>query len=185
MYKAFLDPVKSESHDAVSRWLGWTLVSNDTSLYSQHTKGTEKIIAYSLSRYLYRSEQTLTKHFNQILPPHTAASFHIKDPPRNVISWISSLAAALKLPTAFPNTLLPISLATGIGSAHSSKIQASQTNSWGGSHKSRVKSLCHNSPSQCKETSSTQPRNKYSSTELSSPPYQMYLCPSGRTFGET
>ena len=31
-------------------WLGWTIFSNKTSLYSQHIKGTEKIIADSLSR---------------------------------------------------------------------------------------------------------------------------------------
>ena len=47
MHKASFDPVNSESHDAVAQWLGWTLVSNETSLYSQHITGTEKIIADS------------------------------------------------------------------------------------------------------------------------------------------
>ena len=28
MYKASFDPVNVESHNAVARWLGWTLVSN-------------------------------------------------------------------------------------------------------------------------------------------------------------
>ena len=32
MYKASFDTVNAESHDAVSRWLGWTLVSHETSL---------------------------------------------------------------------------------------------------------------------------------------------------------
>ena len=32
MHKASFDPVNAESHDAVARLLGWTLVSNDTSL---------------------------------------------------------------------------------------------------------------------------------------------------------
>ena len=41
MHKASFDPVNTESHDAVLRWLVWTLVSNDTSLYSQHIKGTQ------------------------------------------------------------------------------------------------------------------------------------------------
>ena len=40
MHKASLDPVDAESHDAVACWLGWTLVSNETSLYSQHIKVT-------------------------------------------------------------------------------------------------------------------------------------------------
>ena len=88
MHKAYLDSVNSESHDAVARWIGCTLVSNDTCINSQHIKGTEKIIADSLSRDFHRSDQTLPKHFNQILPPQTAEFFHIKELPRNVISWI-------------------------------------------------------------------------------------------------
>ena len=61
MYKASLDPVNVESHDVVARWMGWTLVSNETSLYSQHINVTEKIIAYYLSQDFHMSDQTLTK----------------------------------------------------------------------------------------------------------------------------
>ena len=78
MHTESFDPVKSESNDAVARWLAWTIVSNKKSLYSQHIKGTENVAADSLSRDFYRSYQTLTKKFNQILPPQTSASFHIK-----------------------------------------------------------------------------------------------------------
>ena len=138
-----------------------------------------------LSRDFHRSDQTLTKSFNKILPQLTAALFHTKQPPMNVIYWISSLAAALTLPTASPKLLLPSSLVTRIGGAHYSNTQESQMNSWGRSHKSRRQSLCHHSLPQCNETSSAQPGNKYSSTELLSPPYRMYLRPSGLTFGAT
>ena len=51
MHKASFDPVNIESHNAVSHWLGWTVVNDKTSLYSQHIKGTENIIADSLSKY--------------------------------------------------------------------------------------------------------------------------------------
>ena len=86
IHKAYFDPVNVESRDTVARRLGWTLVS-------QHIKGTENIIADYLSRDFQRSDKTLTKIFNQILPQQTVALFHIKQPPRNVISWISLLAA--------------------------------------------------------------------------------------------
>ena len=109
-HKASFDPVNAESHDAVAHFLGWTLVSHETSLYSQHIKGTENVIADSHSRDFLRSDQTLTKYFNQILPKHTAASFHIKQLSRNVISWISSLAAASMLPMALPKPLRPSSM---------------------------------------------------------------------------
>ena len=78
MHKASLDPVNAESHDAVARWFRWTLVSNETSQYSQHTKGTENIISDYLSRDFHKSDQTLTHIFNQILPQQIAALFHIK-----------------------------------------------------------------------------------------------------------
>ena len=152
--------MNTESHDSVARCLEWTLVSNENSLYSQHIKGAEKIIADSLSRDFHRSHQTLTKNFNQTLPQQTEASFHTKQTPRNVIYWISSLSSASTLPTASPKPLQPSSLATGICAAHSSNTQESQTNSWGGSHQSRGQSLCHHSPPQCDETSLEKPGKK-------------------------
>ena len=164
MQKASFDPANVESHDALARWLVWTLVSNETSLYSQHIEGTENIIADSLSQDFHSSDQTLTKTINQILTPQTVSLFHIKQPPSKLISWISSLAAALMLPTALPKPLQPSSLETGIGGAYSSNIQESQTNSFGGSHKSRGQCLCNHFPPQCNKTSLAQPGKKYSST---------------------
>ena len=67
IHKTSYDPVNSGSHDYVARWIGWTLVSNETCLYSQHVKGTEEIIADSLSQDFHISDQTLTKTFNRIL----------------------------------------------------------------------------------------------------------------------
>ena len=139
----------------------------------------------SLSRDFHRSGQTLTIFLNQILRQQTAPSFHIKNPPRSVIYWISLLAAASRLTTASPKPLQPSNMVNGIGGTHYSNIQESQTNSWEGYHKSRGQSLCHHSLPQCNKTSSSQPGNKYSSMEMSIPPYRMYLRSSGRTFGVT
>ena len=60
MHKASFDPVNAESHNNVARWLGWNLISNETSLYSQYIKRTENIIADFLSQELHMSDQTLT-----------------------------------------------------------------------------------------------------------------------------
>ena len=53
MNKSSFDPVKEEPHDTIARWLGWTLVINKVSLYSQQIKATKKIIAGSLSRDIH------------------------------------------------------------------------------------------------------------------------------------
>ena len=73
MHKASFDPVNKGGHDTVAGWMGWTLVSNEASLYSQHIKGTENIIVESLSRNFNISYQSLKKQFNSILQPQTAA----------------------------------------------------------------------------------------------------------------
>ena len=40
MHKASFDPVNTESHYDVACWLGWTIIINETYLYSQHINGT-------------------------------------------------------------------------------------------------------------------------------------------------
>ena len=72
MHKASFYIVNAESHDDVSFWLVWILVSNEKSLYSQHIKATENIIVESLSSNFHISNQTLTKNAYRTLPPHTA-----------------------------------------------------------------------------------------------------------------
>ena len=81
MHKSPFDRVNARTHDAVSRWVGWTLVSNKTSLYSQHIKETENIIGDSLSTDFHRSDQTITLKYQPntitadrgIVPHQTAA----------------------------------------------------------------------------------------------------------------
>ena len=73
IHKESFDPVNAASHDGLAHWLGWKLVSNKKYLYSQHIKGTENIIVDYLSRDLHRSDQTIEKFFNRILPPQKAA----------------------------------------------------------------------------------------------------------------
>ena len=143
MYKESFDPVNEVGHDTVARCLGWTIVSNKASLYSQQIKGTENIIADSLSRDLNISDQPLRKKINSILPPQTAASFHIKLRPREIISWILSISTSLKRSREFSKILRPGSLATGKDVAHYSHTYASRKNSWTESNKEKIQSWCH------------------------------------------
>ena len=66
--------------------------------YFNLIKGTEKIIVDSLSIYSNISDQSLTKHFNSVLPHQTAASFHIKLPPIEITYWVFSLSASSTRP---------------------------------------------------------------------------------------
>ena len=175
MHKVSFDPVNEGGHDTVVWWLCYKLVSNKASLLSQHTKGTKNIIAYSLSRDFNISDQFLTNKFNSILPPHTAASFHIKLPPTEIIVWILSLAASSTQPRESPKPLQPSILVTGRDGAYSSHKKSSQTNSWTESHKDKIQSWCHNLQHQFKETSLAQHANPNSSTEPVSTSFRAHL----------
>ena len=81
MHKASFDPVSIESHYTVALWIVWTIVSNEKSLYSQHIRRTENIIADSFLRDFHRSYQTITKKYRPnptttnsgIIPHQTSA----------------------------------------------------------------------------------------------------------------
>ena len=99
MQKASFEKVQEELHNIVSQLLDYTLIINKVSLHSQHSKGSTKIIADSLSIYFHISDNSLTKRFEPILSRQTAVSLHIKPLLRDIISWILSLAQYLTKPT--------------------------------------------------------------------------------------
>ena len=84
-----------------------------------HTQGT--------SIYQIRSSQ---KKNNSILPPQTLALFHIKLSPRDIISWILSLAESSARSGESPKQMRPSSMETGKYGVHYSHTQVSQTNFW-------------------------------------------------------
>ena len=184
MHKVSFDPMNAESHNAVARWNGWTIVSNEKSLYSQHIKGTKNIIADYLSRDFHRSDQTLTKIFNQIyhnrqrhFPHQTAAQ------ERYLMDIIASGS---------------LDASNGIDKDTATK-QSGNWDRWGtllkhsgitdkflgGIPQEQKTILVSSFAASVRRNQFGKPGNKYSSTELSSPPYWMYLRPSGRTFGAT
>ena len=185
MYKDSFEPVKEEIHNTVSWWLVWILIRNEVSLYSQHIQGSEKIIAESLSRDFHISYQPLTNIFNFVRSPHTAASYHIKSHPREIIFWIFSLAASSTWTKESPKPLRPSSLETEICGALSLHTQASRINSWTEFHKEAKQLHCHHLLRQYKVISMSQWIHSSSSAEHSNPPYWMYMHPSRRIFGAT
>ena len=161
-------------------WVGPSLVTRH--LYTKSNKSNRK-----------HHQGFLLKGFTHIIPDHNKniqpplpstyiGIFHITQPPRDDISWISSLAASWPPPTASPNLLQKSSLITGIDGENFSHNQASQKHSWGRSH--------NNQNNQhviifgiSEKISLEKQRNKNFSMELSNPPHWIYLGPSGRIIG--
>ena len=67
VYKAPFEPVKEDLHDAISRWLGFTLINNEVSLYHQIIKVTSNIKSYSLLKDFHISDETLTNIFTPLI----------------------------------------------------------------------------------------------------------------------
>ena len=79
MHKASFHPVNEGVHDTVARWLFWTLVCNEASIYSQHIKVTENIILNALSRDFNKSDQSLTKFPTQL--------YHLRQDHHSTSNW--------------------------------------------------------------------------------------------------
>ena len=61
IHKASFESLNEGFHYTVAQWLGWTLVSNKASLYSQHIKVTKNVILDSLLTGFNILDQSLTK----------------------------------------------------------------------------------------------------------------------------
>ena len=156
MHNSSVDPVNEKPHNTVDWWLGWTLVSNEVSLYSQHIKGTKNIIMDSFSRDLDPSDKYVTKIFKFVLPPHTAASFQIKPLPIYISQCIFSLPATPTRPKKSPKPLRPSSIETGTDGAHYSHTYVPRKNSWTESNMELIQPWCHHLWHECRETSLVQ-----------------------------
>ena len=91
LLRSNFDPVKEQPHDKVSRDLAWFCMDRNVSLFAQHIKGINNIIADSLSRDFHLSDIDLTNILCSHLPLQHQSTFKIIAHPRKITSWLSSL----------------------------------------------------------------------------------------------
>ena len=156
--KSSFDPVREKPHNTVAWWMGYFLVRNYVSLYSQLIKLTKHIIADSLSRDFHHSDKYPTTIFKSILPSQRSASLKTKPLTIYITSWILLPEESSTQPKESQKSLQKNIMTTWKDGALSSHTQASRINSCKDSNMELRQHWCHNSRHQCIETSLTQQR---------------------------
>ena len=99
LHHSTFNPIENPLHDEAARYFATMLLDNNSSLYSQHIKGKNNVIADSLSRDFHHDDLTLISKlystYNDQMPRH----FTIFQIPAEIISWIESLALRLTATT--------------------------------------------------------------------------------------
>ena len=130
LHKSNHDPQSSPIHNEIARWHAQNLIENDACDYSQHIKGSENLVADSLSRDHHLSDEKLLSLLKttvpHLLPPNPQIiSLHSQN-----TSWITTLALLAPKKRELKWGLTPSTLAAGVTGWTSAKDPTSQTPIW-------------------------------------------------------
>ena len=99
LHHSTFNPVENPLHDKSARFLAHMMIDNNSSLYSQHIKGSQNQIADSLSRDFHWDNITLITHLRSVYDSQMPNHFQIYQLPEEIICWIKSLAHKLTVTT--------------------------------------------------------------------------------------
>jgi len=101
LYKAYFSN-SQKAHNRVAQLLEKLLMKKESSLYSQHIKGTHNFITDSLSRDHHMSINQLTFAFYILVPQQTPQNLTISTILPEIISWLYSIRPLLTNQQASP-----------------------------------------------------------------------------------
>lgn len=145
LQKSNFDPDCHPIHSEVAREHAREIMKHNACDYSQHIPGITNVIADSLSRDFHLTNKQLISMLYSVNPPFLPKQMHIEPLPKEIISWIGSLALKQHKRKVLPERHTKSTLARGISGWTSNADATHITPTW---------------------TDSTLP-TKYSSSELS------------------
>ena len=186
MHHSTFDPVNNPQHDALARDLASFLLTNESTLFSQHIPGDHNVTADCLSRDFHLSDaDTISLLHSKAPASQVPQNLRIIPLPTALSSWASSLLELLppgkgSRPRPKPSSLA-LSTATNVSSqaadsrTHSSQTCPNNNNNWS----------CQASPTAYAQiTMATQTKPVFEAVQFR-PPSRMWFRPSGRTSGLT
>ena len=185
MHHSTFNPNTHLSHDSAARKLAEILITNDSALYSQHIPGKHNIIADSLSRDHHIPTNKLTFVLQHIFPTQVPTDFNIKTPPKEIISWLYSLAATLHHRQALPQAPKPSNLGALIDGGDSWKDVVYKTNLLRNFQPTKKSVYSERLLKAYEEMNMANNVKSNWDTAQLSPPLQTYVRSSGRSFGGT
>lgn len=186
LYHSTFNPVQNPCHDDVARYLARLLFQKEASLYSEHVKGEDNLIADSLSRDFHWSDTEILTHLSSQCTQQVPSTLHLRPIPRKISCWIVSVLDSLTPKTGLLPVPKPSSFATSRSTAISSAIDATSmmSSSTPSRHNKKISS-CAPSRTASETTSTEAPTKTVSKGTLLTQPSHMWFRPSGRTFGLT
>ena len=186
LYKSNFNVKSHPGHDRVARKLAELLLETESSIESQHIKGTHNVIADSLSRDHHLKDTHLQFILTSLFPTQVPQNFKISSTlPIAIIQWLDSLKDISTNVEVSPPKLSRSKTGLFFDGEDSWTGVVSKTNSLMASQKHQKSQSSQHSSLLLEEMRMARTINPISKAEQSCPPSTLYVRPFGRTFGTT
>ena len=186
LYKANFCPEEQEHNDIVARKMAEKLMEKEATIFSQHIKGCNNVIADSLSRDHHLSDKQLTFVLNTVYPEQTNKDLTIlQTVPKEITSFLRLFKDGEINPKELQKPQTPSKLGAFVGGNASWRYVISRMNSLIASLQKDGSSSCQLLQAALDETRMGRQNGNAYKDPLSEPPFLMYARPSGRTYGGT
>ena len=141
--KSNFDPDRESHHDTVTRSLATLLLDHDAALYPQHVKGTNNIIADSISRDFHLPNKVLEFCLSSLYPSQTPKGLKILTIlPNEITSWVASLMDGMTSTQALPQAPKNSNMGVLLDGKTSWTEVVSRINSWTTSVRKQESASC-------------------------------------------
>ena len=183
LYKASFNPVTHAAHDTVARHLATLLLKHDATLYSQHIKGSQNIVADSLSRDLHLPNNVLLPLLTSVFPTQVPSNMRMTILPKEIVSWLCSLKQTLVCRRVALQVRVPSSLGVLAATYVSTKAQECLTLSLTTARRHRKYASCQNFAKVLDKICGVQNRSNNWQQARLNPHLRTCVRPFGRTIG--
>ena len=130
MNKSNFDPEQAPIHNELARRHARTIIDRQASNYSQHIPGLTNTVADCLSRDFHLTNTKLIAMIYDVKPAYLPQQMKIIELPKEITSWIASLALMMPRRKELPQKPTPSTLALGVSGWNSRQEGDSTTPIW-------------------------------------------------------
>ena len=186
LYKANFCPENQKHNDIVARKMAEVLIDEEATIFSQHIKGCNNVIADSLSRDHHLTNKQLTFVLNTIYPTQTNKALTISQTiPKEITLFLESFRDGKTSLKESQKQQMPSKLGAFLGGNASWRDVISRMNSLIASLQKDESSSYPLLQAAFEETKMGRQNANVYKDPPSGPPFLMYARPSGRTYGGT
>ena len=181
-----MDPIQAEVRAEVAREHALMMMENEICEYEQWFEGRKNVVADALSRDDNRDDETLTKIILSSCPEQVPPHFEIVPPPKEVVSWLTSVLQKLPVREQLREQHTRSKLGRGDDGVSGQKNEdLGKTHSWTDSPENTRQNCWADSPKRCDQPSFQSQLMKPWLKSQSEMPSHMWQRPFGTIIGQT